>query len=515
MSLYVDNDTLVSSDTKKFMDYLKVADISYFNRGGYGIGYKVKIRDLTKSKYNVLSLNNTEKSIKCGQLFVKLVPIVDNKNNNKDTNELLDLIDDILEMSATSSADFLNEIRIQTDVYKKTNNNLEASCPPIVYSNIVNNTEKSSRALNLLSVMMKQMPNDENKVFLARMNSLYEANRGLKLGIIAMSFAENYDTLHNVLKNTNNAAQKIMYQYLAVYELLRLYDIGYMHGDYHTQNILINTNYKYSNIEEVYLGRALIIDYGLAFKNKHKPTNTNINDVGNTPSIKLNIMAQERQPQTRHNAYSWPSYKWLIKFLQDEPEIDYNYNILNESITNFQEQMIMKINENYPGIIAQIRDINESKYRGSVLKGGRALYDTQSQPIVKINNMIVPSKMNTKTSDITKQKGPLLLNRNKGTMPTISTPEFQELFNPSDLNMTDIVTNYENTLRDGILILSTNNNEYETINDTEKNTTIGGKTKKRSIRKTKKSRRKIRKKTINRKTKRTRTRKRQSRKNKK
>ena len=116
---------------------------------------------------------------------------------------------------------------------------------------------------------------------------------------------------------------------------------------------------------------------------------------------------------------------------------------------------------------------------------------------------------------ITKQKGPLLLNRNKGTMPTISTPEFQELFNPSDLNMTDIVTNYENTLRDGILILSTNNNEYETINDTEKNTTIGGKTKKRSIRKTKKSRRKIRKKTINRKTKRTRTRKRQSRKNKK
>ena len=211
MSLYVDVDTPVSTDTKKFMDYLKISDIGYFNRGAYGIGYKVNIKDLTKSKYNVLSLNNTEKSIKCGQLFVKLVPIVDNKDNNKDTNELLDLIDDILEMSATSSADFLNEIRIQTDVYKKTNNNLEASCPPIVYSNIVNNTEKSSRALNLLSVMMKQMPNDENKVFLARMNSLYEANRGLKLGIIAMSFAENYDTLHNVLKNTNTAHRSIAF----------------------------------------------------------------------------------------------------------------------------------------------------------------------------------------------------------------------------------------------------------------------------------------------------------------
>jgi hypothetical protein len=79
--------------------------------------------------------------------------------------------------------------------------------------------------------------------------------------------------------------------------------------------------------------------------------------------------------------------------------------------------------------------------------------------------------------------------------------------------MTDIVTNYENTLRDGILILSTNSNDYDTINDKEKNTTVGGTPKKRSIRKTKKSRRKIHKKTINRKTKR--TRKRQSRKNKK
>jgi hypothetical protein len=505
MSIYVDNDAPMSTDTKKFMDYLKVSDIGYFNRGAYGIGYRVKINEITKSKYNVLSLNNTEKSIKCGQLFVKLVPIVDNKDNNKDTNELLDLIDDILEMSATSSADFLNEIRIQTDVYKKTNNNLEAICPPIVYSNIVNNTEKSSRALNLLSVMMKQMPNDENKVFLARMNSLYEANRGLKLGIIAMSFAQNYDTLHNVLKNTNNAAQKIMYQYLAVYELLRLYDIGYMHGDYHTQNILINTNYKYSNIEDVYLGRALIIDYGLAFKNKH--ATNDINDISNTASVKLHIMAQEKQPQTRHNAYSWHSYKWLLDFLQTEPELNINYKVLQTSITNFQDQMIMKINENYPGIVTRIRDINESNYRGSILRGGKALYDTQ--PILKINNMITPIKDNLKIKNITKQKDSLLFNVNKGTMPTISTPEFQKLFNPSNLNMTDIVTNYENTLRDGVLILST---DIKTQIETEKKP-IGGKNKKRIVRKTKKSRRKIRKQTINIKTKR--TRKRQSRKNKK
>ena len=296
MSIFIDTNTPVSTDTKKFMDYIKVSTIQYFNRGAYGIGYRVKINDLTKSKYNVLSLNNTEETIKCGQLFVKLVPIFDNDSKN----EIHDLMSDILGMGATPTNDFLNEIRIQTDVYKKTNNNLEAVCPPIVYSNIVNNTENTSRAQNLLSVMIKQMPNDENKIFLERMKRLYQGNNELKLGIIAMSFAENYDTLLNVLNNTNNVAKKIMYHYLAVYELLRLYDVGYMHGDYHTQNILINTNYKYNNLEPLYMGRVLIIDYGLAFKNKH--TTNNIN---NTPSVKLHIMAQEKQPQTRENAYSW------------------------------------------------------------------------------------------------------------------------------------------------------------------------------------------------------------------
>ena len=509
MSLYLDKDTPLSTDTKKFMDYIKVSDISYFNRGGYGIGYKVKIKDLTKSKYNVLSLNNTEKSIKCGQLFVKLVPILDNDDNT----EVHGLISDILEMEATPTNDFLNEIRIQTDVYKKTNANLEAICPPIVYSNVANNTEKVSRVQKLLSAMIKQMPNDENKVFLERMKRLYEGYPDIKLGIIAMSFAENYDTLRNVLQNTNNLSQKIMYKYLAVYELLRLYDIGYMHGDYHTQNILINTNYKSNNLAPQLQGRALIIDYGLAFKNKHIS-----DDINTTSSVKLHIMTQEKQPQTNENAYTWDTYKWLLDFLHTENNLNSNCDILKDSIMNFQEQMIIKINENYPGVVTQIREINESKNRGSVLRGGRALYESQSQPLLKINNMVAPSKMITKTTDITKQKDSLLFKLNKGVIPTISTPEFQKLFNPSNLNMTDIVINYENTLRDGVLILSTDNKKQ-----IEKGTkTIGGKTKKRTVRKTKRRTvrktkrrtvRKIRKQSLYKRTKI--TRKRQSRKNKK
>ena len=445
MSIFIDSDTPVSTDTKKFMDYIKVSTIQYFNRGAYGIGYRVKINDLTKSKYNVLSLNNTEETIKCGQLFVKLVPIFDNDSKN----EIHDLMSDILGMGATPTNDFLNEIRIQTDVYKKTNNNLEASCPPIVYSNIVNNTEKASRAQKLLSTMIKQMPNDENKIFLERMKRLYEGYPDIKLGIIAMSFAENYDSLQNVLKNTNNLAQKIMYKYLAIYELLRLYDIGYMHGDYHIGNILINKNYKYNNLPPQLQGRVLIIDYGLAFKNKHIS-----NDINTTASVKLHIMTQEKQPQTNENAYTWDTYKWLLDFLHTENNLNSNCDILKDSIMNFQEQVIIKINENYPEIITRIRNINESTNRGSVLRGGRAIVGTQ--PFLKIedNANTTTENNNMKFKNTVNQNNTLNLKSNN--VP-ISNIEFEQLFNPSNMNMNNLVNDYENTLSEGTLILNSGN----------------------------------------------------------
>jgi hypothetical protein len=445
MSIFIDTNTPVSTDTKKFMDYIKVSTIQYFNRGAYGIGYRVKINDLTKSKYNVLSLNNTEETIKCGQLFVKLVPIFDNDSKN----EIHDLMSDILGMGATPTNDFLNEIRIQTDVYKKTNNNLEASCPPIVYSNIVNNTEKASRAQKLLSTMIKQMPNDENKIFLERMKRLYEGYPDIKLGIIAMSFAENYDSLLNVLKNTNNLVQQNWYKYLAIYELLRLYDIGYMHGDYHTNNILINTNYKHNNLSPQLQGRALIIDYGLAFKNKHIS-----DDINTTSSVKLHIMTQEKQPQTNENAYTWDTYKWLLDFLHTQNNLNSNCDILKDSIMNFQEQMIIKINENYPEVITRIRNINESTNRGSVLRGGRAIVGTQ--PFLKIedNANTTTENNNMKFKNTVNQNNTLNLKSNN--VP-ISNIEFEQLFNPSNMNMNNLVNDYENTLSEGTLILNSGN----------------------------------------------------------
>ena len=58
---------------------------------------------------------------------------------------------------------------------------------------------------------------------------------------------------------------------LAAYELVRLKQIGFIHGDLHDQNIMYNPNYKYITNEDndvEHKGRALLIDFGESLINK-------------------------------------------------------------------------------------------------------------------------------------------------------------------------------------------------------------------------------------------------------
>jgi hypothetical protein len=60
---------------------------------------------------------------------------------------------------------------------------------------------------------------------------------------------------------------------LATYELVRLKEIGFIHGDLHMENVMYNPNYKYitnDDKEVKFKGRALIIDFGLSLINKEK-----------------------------------------------------------------------------------------------------------------------------------------------------------------------------------------------------------------------------------------------------
>ena len=145
--------------------------------------------------------------------------------------------------------------------------------------------------------------------------------------------------------------------------------------------------------------------------------------------------------------------------------------MLKEAIDSFQEEMVTKINENYPSVVERIRAINSSKYRGSIFKGGRELMDTTSSV-----NMNMNMNMNMDNTTALMNKGDMAMKNNmiKTTNATnilkpnnlkinfvankelLTDKEFEEIFNPSNMDMNEIVDKYENTIQEGIIILDNN-----------------------------------------------------------
>jgi hypothetical protein len=153
----------------------------------------------------------------------------------------------------------------------------------------------------------------------------------------------------------------------------------------------------------------------------------------------------------------------LLNFLQEEgPNLNTNLDYLQKNIGGFQEKMIQKINVKYPGLIERIRVINDSTYRGSVLKGGRMLLDkgmiTQMEEIEKPSKLmnVTENKMTKqvmKSSDQENDTLALALNESV-TEYEITDEEFEQIFNPSGMNMENVVNEYENTIQEGIMILN-------------------------------------------------------------
>jgi hypothetical protein len=415
-----------STTTSRFETYIKNSSVGFACKGAYGVGYRVNLHDISKSDYNILTLLNPTHGSNSGSLFVKLMPIVDNVVND----DVADSIESLLDIHLSETQDVMKEIHTQTDIYKKSNSNLEAICPPIVYSTIIQGDDAS----NLISILISQMTKETDINYLQQMKQLYTAEakiQSMKLGIIAMTFAENYKPLHQIVTSRTHHTneQKMKYIYLAMYELVRLYDIGYIHGDFHMSNIMVNTDYTYSVEGDPLLsGRCLLIDFGLTFKPSRRWSSAHSLD------DKLQVIMDIPHPYTDENAHTWEAYQWLPNFIKSETDLNTKYNNIQNSISIFQTQMIAKIHEKYPLVLDTIRAINATDYRADVLRGGKMVLDT-SVPV--IDSITYPSR---------KMEAPFVL----------TDKVFEKLFNPGKANMSDFMNKHEKTLRDGILSSSNN-----------------------------------------------------------
>jgi tRNA A-37 threonylcarbamoyl transferase component Bud32 len=160
---------------------------------------------------------------------------------------------------------------IQHDVYKKSFRQLGSLLEPICPA-IVNSMETPD--VDYQYKLKKQI--------LAHLVSRSVTTIGDKLLIedlfrhpllfLCMEYMNDYITLYDILQsNAYTPSQKTRFKDMACYELSRLHEIGYRHGDFHMNNVLIHPTYFYfaDNSNSYFIGRAVLIDFGRS--DRHVP----------------------------------------------------------------------------------------------------------------------------------------------------------------------------------------------------------------------------------------------------
>jgi len=438
-----------------FYDFINSSVISYVGAGSSGLG--LLSSNPTNDSYKILTTNN--ENVVCSELFIKIVPIYSDKTFQPLFKDLYIRKDDLwAEIFSSAEPEFWNEVRIQNEIYKKTNENLEPICPPIVFSECLDNAtsiamlemlfdniDKSAIPPDLFRVMMEDDP--LNKIATKLRLPRYH---GIKLGIIGMGFTKGYQSLHSAVRG-KDVAEKKPYLDLAVYELLRLYSIGYLHGDFSQTNIMINPTYNYTGTNS---GRAMIIDFGMTFQ--HNSPDVDILRI-------LERMRDTRVPFIGIAPTQHENYNWFINYINrySRESIVASLDALKQSVSDHSTAMINMIQSTYPAVLEQIRAYNATTGSENIFYGG---LKNASQ----IEDVITPAYIQNKMLDVK----PMYKSVSKSK--TLSMIEFNHIFNPKNLDISQLLDAYLRTLNLGEQSIQAGNKNVKGK--------MGGKKQKRSSR---------------------------------
>jgi hypothetical protein len=267
--------------------------------GAGGILFKSELKPDIQSPYISSRSNNPNQPVKF--LLFKLCflnrlsknfVIYDNSGIDQWEHKPIDIM-------GTTAAEFISEIEIQLDVFNKSIDKfLEPICPGIVHAWIYRSeidkrsflnhfltpayisgaTPRQNRDVkeeimepdlppieqNKLRFILKKVLDDDlfRSQYMARPENQTGTPPWFQWGLFAMESLENFVTYRQAAYNNVGVTQLKLYAELAMYELSRLYQIGYLHGDPNASNAMVNPDYKYI---EGATGRVILIDFGLAY----------------------------------------------------------------------------------------------------------------------------------------------------------------------------------------------------------------------------------------------------------
>ena len=236
--------------------FLNNSHINYFSNGSYGTIFKATLRDGIVSPYESFSPHIGYTDLRT--IIFKLVFLSDTKENSYEFDMTEFDRSKFLIHSVTSDS-FKKETNIHVDIHAKTYDYGEPLCPSVIFSTILEESGVSKFA-EILSNRIRIYDGTgltlETILIFPQIVHFVERKQINKMGIIVMEFAENYSMLYDIL----NDEIKQHCINMSLYLLIELYKLGYIHGDHHPGNILINISYE--NYFYGLSGRPLIIDFG-------------------------------------------------------------------------------------------------------------------------------------------------------------------------------------------------------------------------------------------------------------
>jgi len=191
---------------------------------------------------------------------------------------------DIISLNPTSASSFMEEIDLQLKVFNASLNEeapisaLEPICASIVIGCILGDSLLS--VPKIIKIMIRNTVREDRLgvlILQTVLNELYSpmcnAIRWIvsspvsnvrkaiyfRIGLIAM---ENLSSFMMV-REANNRFSREMVKAMVIFELWRLHNLGYLHGDAHGGNFMIDPNYRYFNGSP---GRVIIIDFGSVYR---------------------------------------------------------------------------------------------------------------------------------------------------------------------------------------------------------------------------------------------------------
>ena len=273
--------------------------------------------------------------------------------------------------------DLTREVEIHTDIYKRSffsdENLFDPICPTIFFASRLNE-EKTNR---LYEIIFPHLTEEDKKKYGYGINFFFKNKDYKSVSVICMEFFHDYDTIDNILikigkpeqDNFELRNQRILCLSLALYEIVKLWKMGYKHGDLHPGNILVNMDVEYvCDKTRIPKGRAILIDFGRSEKHgsliRERETDlkrwTEEWMAQSNPKLMAMIFGREaRKPEEKHWIHTYINkhnlkfdglhkfwhYNYQFNINRLQIYLDYKTNKLNGTTGTAALEKIQSIND--------------------------------------------------------------------------------------------------------------------------------------------------------------------------